>query len=314
MKILEDFIVRKNGGYYCQYGDFYIDPRQPVTHAVVSHAHGDHATPGHAFAYATEPTFAFMQLRFAKIHLPKTSLFAFHQSFKLGDVTLTFIPAGHILGSAQILMEYQKVRYLYTGDFKTQPDVTCEPYESVPADVLITETTFADPNVAHPDPVDEILKLNDVSSNILLGAYSLGKAQRLNALISEHCPTKKVLVHHGILPIHRIYQNFGVSVGSFESYNRKALKDPTTSSCVYIVPPMTFRNYRHAKDVVRVFASGWSRLQQDNWLKLFISDHVDWQDLLNCVERTNPREIWTIHGDGHFLKEHFSDRIPVRII
>jgi putative mRNA 3-end processing factor len=312
--ILQDFIVRKNGGFYCQYGDFYLDPMQPVPQAVISHGHGDHATPGHAQAIATAPTYAFMELRFAKMHLPKTTIYGYYEPFQLGEVTLTFIPAGHILGSAQILMEHKGVRYLYTGDLKLQSDETCEPYESVKAEVLITETTFADPEVTHPDPVEQIKQLNSVQANIMLGAYALGKAQRLNALISKYCPGKTVLVHHGIHPIHKIYEHFGKPVGKFQLYNRKAMKQQGPEQFIYLVPPMTFRSYRKAKDVVKVFASGWSHLQREHHLKLFISDHVDWADLLTCIKLTEPKEVWTIHGDGRQLAQYFKDQLPVRII
>lgn len=137
------FLVRTNGGLFCRYGDFYLDPVDPVKHAVISHGHGDHATPGHEFAYCTPPTYLFMESRFAKIYLPQTQQISFHQPFQLGEVTLTFLPAGHILGSAQVLMEHRGIRYLYTGDYKLQPDPTCEAFEGTKAHVLITESTFA---------------------------------------------------------------------------------------------------------------------------------------------------------------------------
>lgn len=312
--ILQDFLVRKNGGFYCRYGDFYLDPGSPVQHAVISHGHGDHATPGHAFAYCTPPTFLFMELRFARIHLPQTRQTGFHQAFQLGEVTLTFIPAGHMLGSAQVLMEHRGIRYLYTGDYKLQADPTCEAYEGVEADVLITETTFADPQVSHPDPVEEIRKLSGVRTPILLGAYSLGKAQRLTAMIHHYCPEKTVLVHHGIIPIHRIYESFGIDLGPYQLYNRKAMKSPDGHENIYMVPPMTFRSYARARNVVRVFASGWQHLQQNNHLDLYISDHVDWQEILQCIGHTKPQEVWTIHGDGRHLLAHLGNQIPIRII
>lgn len=312
--ILQDFLVSTKEGFYCRYGDFYLDPISPVRHAVISHGHGDHATPGHHIAYCTPPTYLFMELRFARIHLPQTRQITYHQSFELGEVTLTFIPAGHILGSAQILMEHRGVRYLYTGDYKLQPDPTCEAYESTKADVLITETTFANPTVAHPVPEEEILKLSTIRSHIMLGAYALGKAQRLTAMIHRYCPEKTVLIHHGIVPIHRIYESFGMDLGPYQVYNRKAMKAANGEENVYIVPPMTFRSYLRAKNVVRVFASGWKHLQRNNPLDLFISDHVDWAEILECIARTAPREVWTIHGDGRALQSHFGQELPVKIL
>lgn len=310
--IRPDFIVRDRKGYYCSYGDFYLDPSQPVKHAVISHAHGDHASPGHEFAYCTAPTASFMEHRFASMHWPEFRRLDFHEDFNLGGVKLCFIPAGHILGSAQILMEYQGVRYLYTGDYKLQADPTCEAYEGVAADVLITETTFADPAIEHPAAEDEILKLRPTRENIMLGAYALGKAQRLTALIHEHCPEKRIWIHHSIIPIHRIYEHYGRSLGAYELYHRKALKAPDTTHQVYLVPPMAFRSYIRAKNVVRVFASGWAHHQRNNPLSLFISDHVDWKDILHVIALVEPREIWTIHGEGKHLAAHFQGRLPVK--
>ena len=311
--ILSDFIIRRPEGFYCPYGDFYIDPIHPVQHAVISHAHGDHARPGHQHIYSTAGSQAFMNYRFSKHHRHHYKVVEYLKDFQLGAVQLRFIPAGHILGSAQILLVYKDVRYLYTGDFKLQEDPTCEPLQIEQADVLITETTFADPEVKHPDPVQEILKVVASPYNILLGAYALGKAQRITRLLNDHCPERKVLVHHGIFPIHQIYKSFGIELGDFEPYNRKQMKEADRGN-IYLVPPMTFHSYKRAQNVVRVFASGWKRLQHQNDLSLYISDHIDWNDLLSFIDQVKPQEIWTIHGDGKFLQVHLKDQIPVHIL
>ena len=166
--IIDDFVCFDTNGLYCKYGDFYIDPVQPVSIAVISHAHADHAISGNNNVYGTEATLAFMRLRYGKSAGRALNVVAYDESFFIREVKLTFIPAGHMLGSAQILMEYGGIKYLYTGDYKLQPDVTCEPIAWVTADVLITESTFADPQILHPDPVTEIKKLNDIKINILL--------------------------------------------------------------------------------------------------------------------------------------------------
>ena len=311
--ILSDFLVINDTGLYCAAGDFYVDPQQSVSKAVVSHAHGDHAVRGNDTVYCTDATARIMELRYKKSAAASFRIHPFNEPFMVGGVKLTFIPAGHILGSAQILLEYRDVRYLYTGDYKLQPDATCEPIEFAEADVLITETTFADPLVQHPDPVAEIQKLNSSVHNVLLGAYSLGKAQRLISLISEYCPERKILVHFGILPINLIYEQFGFKSGTYEPYNRKLMKQPGMGY-VYIVPPMTFDSYFRAKNVMRAFASGWKQLQRHNDFELLISDHVDWNDILQMIRMVKPQEIWTIHGDGRHLKKHFEDQIPIKIL
>jgi len=311
--ILPDFLVKRPEGYYCRYGDFFVDPSLPVHRAVISHAHADHAIPGHEQIYCTPPTAVFMQYRYRRQPTHSFLEFAYHQVFELGGVVLYFIAAGHILGSAQIVMEYQGVRYVFTGDYKMQSDETCEPLERVQADVLITESTFADPQIVHPDPVDEIRKLNDQPHHILLGAYALGKAQRLTALINQHCPDRRVLLHHGILPIHRLYGDLGVSHLRYEPYSRQEMKTQTAYH-VYMVPPMTFNSYYRATNVVRVFASGWKHLQRSNDIDLYISDHVDWNDILTYVAEVNPREIWTVHGNGEHLMSYFAGQRSVRLL
>src|SRR5476651_427756 len=156
--IIADFIHFNKIGLYCPYGDFYLDPQQPVANAVISHAHGDHAVSGNTNIYCTNATYQFMQIRYGKNAGNTFYLAGYHQKFAVGKVNITFIPAGHMLGSAQVLMEYEGIKYLYTGDYKLQADATCEPYDFVQADVLITESTFANPETSHPDPVEEIKK------------------------------------------------------------------------------------------------------------------------------------------------------------
>ena len=311
-QIKDDFLSFNINGLYCKYGDFYLDPKQPVAVAVISHAHADHAVSGNTNVYCTEATAAFMQLRYGKNAAKVFNVAAYNNSFNVGDVKITFISAGHMLGSAQVLMEHDGIRYLYTGDYKLQPDATCEPIEWVETDVLITESTFADPNIIHPDPIAEIQKLNDIKINILLGAYGLGKSQRLIKMINEHAPNKKILIHHRIMPINGIYEKLGYSPGKYEIYSRRLMKNQ--DEYIYIVPPFTFDSYINAKGVKRLFASGWKNLQVNNNDTLFISDHVDWNDILLAIEHTNPKEVWTLHGNGAHLKKHFGDSLLVKIL
>jgi putative mRNA 3-end processing factor len=305
--ILDDFLAFNEHGLYCKYGNFYLDPKQPVEHAVISHAHGDHAVPGNRNIYCTAPTADFMRLRYGKNAGINFQLFGWHQEFNLGKVSINFISAGHILGSAQVLMVYQGVSYLYTGDYKLQPDTTCEPIEWVKADVLITESTFANPQITHPDPVTEIQKLNNIQSNILLGAYGLGKAQRLIRLINNYAPQKKILVHFRIAPLNAIYEKHGITLGHWQMYGRKLMKNQ--EEYVYLVPPFTFDSYFRATGVKRLFASGWKNLQVNQQDTLFISDHADWNDVLKAIEQVDPQQLWTLHGEGIHLKEHLFGRI-----
>ena len=311
--ILQDFIILTKTGLYCQAGDFYLDPKEPVLNAVVSHAHADHAVSGNQNVFCTKPTQLFMQMRYKKFAAADFHLKTYEQIFKLNDVKISFYPAGHMLGSAMVLMEYQQVKYLYTGDYKLEPDDTCEAIKFCKADVLITETTFADPAVTHPDAITEIKKLNEVKSNIMLGAYALGKSQRLIRMMNQHCPGKKILVHHSIMPYVKVYEDLGVDLGVYQLYDRKIMKQQLEGH-VYIVPPMVFNSYFRAINVVRVFATGWKYLQQGNGLHLYISDHVDWQAIIKTIELVAPTEVWTLHGDGQQLKAYFADKLTVKIL
>lgn len=310
--ILDDFVAFDGNGLYCRYGDFHLDPKEPVARAVITHAHADHAVAGNNHVFCTEATLAFMQLRYGKNAGKLINTAHYNMPFSIGEVQLTFVPAGHMPGSAQILMEYQGTRYLYTGDYKLQPDTTCEPVEFVKADVLITESTFADPATQHPDPVAEIKKLNDIKINILLGAYSLGKSQRLIRMINDYAPQKKILVHHRIMPINAVYQKLGFEIGDHQMYGRKLMK--TQEEWVYIVPPFTFDSYVRATGVKRLFASGWKNLQVNAQDTLYISDHADWNDIIQTIKQTEPKQIWTLHGNGTHLKNHFENNIFVKLL
>lgn len=311
--ILSDFIVQTKIGLFCSYGNFYLDPKEPVMDAVISHAHGDHAIGGNQHVYCTEATAQFMKHRYKKFAAAEFIILPFGQSFSLNDVEISFLPAGHILGSALVLMKYLGVSYLYTGDYKLEDVSTCEPIQFVTADVLITETTFADPSTEHPDAVKEIEKLNGLSSNIMLGAYALGKSQRLIAMITKNCPDKRILVHHSILPFVKIYEQMGINVGSYELYDRKVMKN-NPSNLIYIVPPMVFHSYIKAINVVRIFVTGWKHLQHNQAVQLYISDHVDWKAILKTIENVKPKEIWTTHGDGNQLKKHFGSKLVVKLL
>lgn len=311
--IKSDFLVQTPQGLYCSAGDFYLDPLLPVKKAVISHAHGDHARPGHEQVFSTAPTKKIMQLRLKKNAGKQFFEFPYRQTFKIGEVEIEFLPAGHILGSAMIKMSFQNSIYLFTGDYKLQADDTCEPVEFCKADVLITETTFANPETKHPDPIKEMEKLNLIDDNILLGVYGLGKAQRLTSLFNKICPQKNILLHYSIYPIHQLYQQQGISLGNYQYYDRKTMKN-NPKNMVYMVPPLTFDSYQRAVGVVKIFASGWENLQRGNDEKLFISDHVDWDDILKTIDEVSPKEVWTIHGDGKHLKNYFINSLEVRIL
>lgn len=303
--ILDDFIVKNEIGYYCKYADVYIDPNSPVQNSVVSHAHADHARPGAINVYCTEPTAAFMQLRFKHKAAKNFQLKKFNQSFKIAEVEFTFIPAGHILGSAQVLMVYKGVKYLYSGDIKLQADLSVEKTEFVNADVLITETTFAKPSHIHPDAISEIENsCNDLKGPFVIGSYVLGKAQRINKIMNDYFPSTDVFIHFDIYPYHKIYERLGLTPLKYEIMQKKDIRNARKG--VYIVPPLTYQSYKIQYPYTFAFASGWDHLQSNQRL-LRISDHMDWNELMTYIKEVSPSQIWTIHGDPSMIIEHFKD-------
>lgn len=311
--IIDDFIVQTKIGLFCSYGNFYLDPKEPVVDAVISHAHGDHAIGNNQHVYCTAATAAFMKHRYKKFAAGEFHLKDYQSNFNLNGVEISFYPAGHILGSSLVLMKYNGVSYLYTGDYKLEEDHTCEAIQFVNADVLITETTFANPSTEHPEAIDEIKKLDDIKGNVMLGAYALGKSQRLIAMINQHCSDKRILVHHSIMPFVKIYEEMGIELGKYEMYDRKVMKN-NASGLIYIVPPMVFHSYIKAINVVRIFVTGWKHLQHNQAIQLYISDHVDWKAILKTIANVNPREVWTTHGSGTQLKAYFDDKLVVKLL
>ncbi len=292
-------------GLFCKKGGFYLDPVRVVDIAVISHAHSDHAVRGHRMVVCSEPTAELMKMRMGENAAGEFKILKFGESFQIGNVKITLIPAGHMLGSSQVLMETGGLKHLYTGDFKVQSDASCEAFESVEADVLYTESTFAHPRYKHPDPVVEIQKLNELNHDkIMIGCYSIGKAQRLTSLISKHCPEILILVHHELVRGHKMYEKFGFDLGSWKRYNKKYLKN--NAKIVYLVPPTEFRNFKDSKEFITIFATGWDWVKGSSRITLKISDHADWYDLKDVINKMNPKMIYTLHGDGKHLQYHYA--------
>lgn len=310
--ILDDFIIKTPIGYYCKYGDFYIDPNSAVENSIVSHAHADHASPGSLNVYCTNPTKAFMELRYKHKAARNFNVIDFNNYFNVGDVKITFLTAGHILGSAQVLMEYKTIKYLYSGDIKFQSDPTVEPTVTINADVLITETTFANPGFIHPNAEEEIKTLLSKNGPIVIGSYILGKAQRINAIINQILPDKKVYIHFDIYPYHKIYERLGAFKLDYELIQKKDIRGGREG--IYIVPPLTYQSYKIQYPYTFAFASGWNHLQNGQTL-LKISDHMDWNELMHYIEQVKPQEIWAIHGNPEKLIEHFSNsNVRVKVL
>ena len=156
-----DLLHPTPAGLYCPPGDFFVDPVRGVERAVVTHGHSDHARPGHAKALATPETLAIMASRMGAGHAKKAQAVAYGECISINGVDVTLVPAGHVLGSAQVVIEWKGLRIVVSGDYKRAHDPTCATFEPVKADVFVTEATFALPVFRHPHAAEEIAKLMD---------------------------------------------------------------------------------------------------------------------------------------------------------
>ncbi len=299
----QDLISFSDLGLVCKKAGFYLDPSSPVKEAVITHAHADHARPGSGRVHCTRQTTAFMQARYGTRAALQFINHGYHDPFEINGVLITFLPAGHMLGSVQTLVESEGTTYLFTGDYKLQDDPTCDSYEFHPADILVTETTFAQPGFTHPNPAEQIDSLlASIEHNCIIAAYGLGKAQRLNRMFSDHNANTTVFIHPDITPFHRIYESEGYHPGTWRPYAKRAFRNSKRS--IYLVPPRVFTGYRYRHEYHLAFASGWDHLQRDGNTRLHISDHGDWNDLLQVIDKTGAKEVLTVHGDGTRLASH----------
>ena len=292
-------------GLYFVPGDFYLDPVKAVQRAVISHAHADHAIASNREVWCTEPTASFMKIRYRDRLKSLFHIKTFDEKFTIGNVSITLIPAGHMLGSAQVLIEYEGIRYCYTGDFKTRPDASCEPFRAVTCDVLITETTFAQPEYIHPPEESEFQKLEAYSHcNIVIGAYNLGKAQRVTLLASQLMKTRNIMVHPEAAIYHTAYQQGGISLGNWQHYNYREFRNSKNN--ILIAPPRALSTYLNEPSTLVLFATGWKRSPVRSHFNFYLSDHADWKEILEVVRFSGAKKIIPVHGDGKHLMQHLA--------
>lgn len=206
----EDLLTPTPAGLGRPSGSFHIDPLRAVDRALITHAHSDHARAGHRHALATQETLDLMRLRHGDDFAGSTQAVGYGEIMRLGDVAVSFHPAGHVLGSAQILVEGKGMRIIASGDYKDQPDPTRAPFVPVACDVFISEATFGLPVFSHGDPAGEIGKLLRSRALFperthLVGAYALGKAQRLIALLRCAGYDEPIYLHGALETITRYY-------------------------------------------------------------------------------------------------------------
>jgi putative mRNA 3-end processing factor len=305
-------------GLYCVPGDFHIDPARPVDRAVITHGHGDHARPGHEHVLATAATLAIMEARYGEDAGRSRQALAYGEQLSINGVDVRLVPAGHVLGSAQAVLEYGGRRVVVSGDYKRRPDPTCPPFEVVRCDVFISEATFGLPVFRHPPDDGEIAKVLHALTlfperTVLLGVYALGKCQRVIRLLRAAGYDRPIFLHGALRPLCALYERLGVALGPLAPL--PAGKDETLAGAIVLAPPSAIgdRWSRRLPDPIPAFASGWMRVrararQRAVELPLVISDHADWDELTRTIEEVEAEEVWITHGQEDALVHYAASR------
>ena len=290
-------------GIFVKPANAWVDPSQPKDRALVTHGHADHARGGHGAVWATAETLAIMAVRYGQ---QSAHPVAYGERVRIGEVDVSFVPAGHVLGSAQVVLDYGGERVVVSGDYKRRPDPTCAPFVVVPCDIFITEATFGLPVFRHPDTGSEIDRLlhrlhAEPGRCVLVGAYALGKAQRVIAELRARGHYDPIYYHGAMERLCRLYEEMGVELGELRQV--AGASKPEMAGHIVICPPgaLNDRWSRRLPDPVTAMASGWMRIRQrarqrNVELPLVISDHGDWDELTQTIREVAPKEVWITHG------------------
>jgi putative mRNA 3-end processing factor len=324
----QELLASTPAGLYCAPGGFHIDPPRPVERALITHGHSDHARAGHGAVLATAETLDLMGLRYGDGFARTTQAARYGETIRIDGVAVTFHPAGHVLGSAQIAIEGQGLRIVASGDYKDVADPTCAPFEPVKCDVFITEATFGLPVFRHGDPMAEIGKLLHSAALFperahIVGAYSLGKAQRVIALLRQAGYDRPIYIHGALEAITRYYAGRGIDLGEVKLARDAAKAE--LAGAIAIAPPSVLKDVwtRRFPDPVSAFASGWMRVrararQRGVELPLVISDHADWDGLTATIAATGAADVWVTHGEAdalvHWCKLNGRNAQPLHLV
>ncbi len=287
--------------------DLWIDSTHVKQFGFVSHAHSDHLAR-HKKILCTPPTKELARMRIKPHDFLELD---FGETLTIGEYRVSLHPAGHILGSAQILLSKNGQRLLYSGDFRLDQSPVAEPFEFVKADILIMETTFGMPHYTMPERrqvEDELIDL--CQRQIRQGkipvvfAYSLGKGQEALKLLTE--AGLPVVVDESIARFLPVYENFGIRFSDFDLFNPNQWPAETV-----ILLPTHFRfkrQYRYIRNSFTIYLSGWGMDPQAQYRfgvdrVLPISDHADYEQLMHLVEEVQPSEVYCTHGFPEFVND-----------
>ncbi|MES2886338.1 MAG: ligase-associated DNA damage response exonuclease [Pseudomonadota bacterium] len=323
---MADLVIATDAGLYCPAGDFHIDPVRKVARAVITHAHGDHAWPGMGHYWATKAGEGLMRARLGR-STPMT-LLDHGQRITLGCATVSLHPAGHVLGSAQVRIEVDGEVWVVSGDYKRCPDPSCAPFEPVPCDTFVTETTFANPIYRWDAPALVAREIFDwwqqckrEGKTAVLFCYALGKAQRVLAELTQFFDAdalargevEPVLLHGATTPLVAVYRKAGIRMMPTAAVGAPP-KGSSFAGRLILAPPGAKGTpwMRLFAPCSTGFASGWMRL--DNRRRaaydrgFALSDHADWPGLIRSIEETGARRVRTMHGDSSALIAYLQQR------
>ncbi len=302
----ESILCPKPEGLYCAPADFFVDPVRPVERAVITQGHSDHARAGHGVVVATPETLAIMRARYGDGFCRQAEPLAYGEKVLRDGVEVSFAPAGHVLGSAQAVVRYKGLTIAVSGDYKRRRDPTCPPFEPVPCEVFVSEATFGLPVFSFPPDGEEIGRLLASVGQFperchIVGAYALGKAQRIICLLREAGWEQTIYVHGALARLNELYQAHGIELGPLASATEEGGTD--FAGKIVLAPPSALadRWSRRFPDPVTAFASGWMRVrararQRAVELPLVISDHADWDELTGVISELRPQQLWITHG------------------
>ena len=292
-------------GLYCEPGDFYIDPWEPVDRAVITHAHGDHATWGSRAYLTSDAGVGVLRARMG----PDAGITGvpYGDTVRLNEVTLSLHPAGHILGSAQVRIVHRGEVWVVSGDYKTDPDPTCTAFEPVRCHTFITESTFGLPIYSWPAQVSVFDEINlwwranaSVGKTSMLYGYTLGKSQRLIAGLDPSIGP--ILTHGAVERMTAAYRAAGIALPPTQ-YAGTAASRVESKGAIVIAPPHASGSSwtRRFGAQSTGFASGWMLVRGARRRRALdrgfpLSDHVDWPSLLATIEATGAAEVWVTHG------------------
>jgi putative mRNA 3-end processing factor len=310
-------LIETAQGLYCPDGDFHVDPWAPVARALITHAHGDHARFGSTAYLCTDQSAPLLRRRFGSE--PVIESVPYGRELTLGSTRVSFHPAGHVLGSAQIRIAGDAGVWVISGDYKRAPDPTCTPFEPVPCDTFITESTFGLP-IYRWDPVElviaDLLSWWDVNRKRGLTSiafcYTIGKAQRLLAELAR-VTDRPVLVHGMLVPMIEVYRSQGIAMLATHTLIDRP-RGTSLAGELVLAPPSARGTpwMRRLGDLSDALTSGLMRVRGVRRQRAYdrgfvISDHADWPALLDTITATGASRVIATHGHAEplarFLRE-----------